>query len=309
MPDSFGVVQLAYDIPIGGSFSFKVDGIVTTGGYCVGLAGFVFDFGDDDNNILDMKVALTGTTVSPSGDGGSIITGSVTGVFEDDDHHVGNVYTQVVLIAVMQGPMSMPTLSNPPSFSSGSSSQNIQLNDTSNVLAGFLTGFSMGYADGSDQGVNTIGAQVSTNATTGTLVNLNGTCILEESSKTEATNLSIWGGLLADSNSSPVFELKNYSSSNGSNKVVFDREVTQAQALLVNFHVQYPGTHTHKVKKMGASYNYFWAPNTSMGLQSDNKTFIFNNPQPFMWDDSNNLQDNSASYANYVVIGAVKTQS
>lgn len=309
MSDSFGVAQLAYDIPIGGQFRFEVDGVVASNNFCLGLAGFVFDYGDDDHNILDMGVSLTGISLSTS-NGKTTITGTVNGVLEDDDHNKGNVYTQVILIAALPGPYSQVTMANPPGFSSGGTSQQIPLTVESPSLTGMLSGFSMSYS-GSDQNINQIGATVTAYLNSGNIATLGGTCVLAESSTTKATNLSIFGALLADASSSPVFEIKAYrATAGGANSVKFDNEISFAQALLVGFNVQYPGTHTHKVKKMSVSYNNFYSPTGSnAGLQPDHKTFIFLGPQPFMRDDSGNDQDDSVSYADYVVIGAVKTQS
>lgn len=310
MSDSFGVVQLAYDIAIGGQFSFQVDGVVNSNSFCLGLAGFVFDYGSNDNNILDMSVALTGVNLSTS-NGKSTITGTVSGKLEDDSGHTGNVYTQVVLIAALQGAISQPTLANPPSFVSGGQSDGITVTDASPALTALLSGFSMGYSGKHDQGVNLISATV-TPYINGSVVTLGGTCALEESSKTLATSLTLSGGLLADANSSPVFEVKPFRAANNGDatgSVTFDNEVTMAQALLVGFNAQYPSSDTHKVKKMGASYSYFYSPNNSeVGLQPDGKTFLFKTPGAFMYDDEGNNQSNSSSYAQYVVIGAVKQQ-
>lgn len=310
MSDSFGVVLLAYDIAVGGQFRFEVDGIVSNQGYCLGLAGVVFDFGDDDNNILDMSVYLSNITLSVSG-GKSIITGTVQGSFEDDDHHTGTVQTQVVLVAALSGSITQPTMANPPSFASGGTSEGITVNDPSPTFTGMLSGFSMGYSDSKDQSVNQIGANI-TVFSNGNTANLGGSCVLAESSKTKATNLTLFGALLADMGDSPVFEIIPYQAkSGGPTSVTFANEVTTAQAFLVGFNVQYPGTDTHKVKKAGVSYNYFFSPDGMIGdgLASNGKTFVFGNAVPFMWDDEGNTQDNSTSYANYVVIGAVKQQS
>ncbi|MCY1078155.1 hypothetical protein [Archangium lansingense] len=310
MSDSFGVVQLAYDIPIGGQFSFTVDGVIASNSFCLGLAGFVFDYGDNDNNILDMGVSLTGISLSTA-NGKSTITGTVNGVLEDDDHHTGNVYTQVILIAALPGPYSQVTMANPPSFSSGGTSEQIPLTVESPSLTGMLSGFSMGYSGDSDQGVNQIGATVTAYLNSGNIATIGGSCVLAESSKTKATNLSLYGALLADASSSPVFEIKAFrAKKGGATSVTFDNEVSMAQALLVGFNVQYSGNHDHKVKKMSVSYNNFYSPTGSnAGLQPDHKTFMFLGPQPFMRDDSDNSQDDNLSYADYVVIGAVKTQS
>ncbi len=311
MADSFGVVQIAYDVVVGGQFRFDVDGVVASNSYCLGLAGVIFDFGDDDNNILDMSVSLTNLTLSVSG-GKSTITGTVQGTFEDDDHHTGQVYTQVILIASLSGSFSQPTMANPPGFASGGTSESITVNDPSPLFTGLLSGFSMSYSDSKDQSVNQIGANI-TVYPNGSSANLGGTCVLEESSKTKASELTLYGALFADSNASPVFEVIPYQTQAGVTQptVTFDNEVTMAQAVLVGFNAQYPGTDTHKVKKMGVSYNYFFAPGAPAngGLQPDMKTFMFNNPQPFMWDDEGNNLDGSTSYAKYVVIGAVKQQS
>ncbi|AKJ04552.1 hypothetical protein ATI61_101364 [Archangium gephyra] len=309
MPDSYGVVQLAYDIPLGGQFSFTVDGVIQSNSFCLGLAGFVFDFGDDDNNVLSMGVSLTGISLSTA-NGRSTITGTVTGTFEDDNHHTGNVYTQVILIAALPGSYSQVTMANPPGFSSGGTSEQIPLTVESPTLTGLLSGFSMSYS-GSDQSVNQIGATVTAYLNSGNVATLGGTCVLAESTKTKATSLSLYGALLADASSSPVFEIKAFrAKAGGATSVTFSNEVTMAQALLVGFNVQYSGNDDHKVQKMSVSYNNFFSPTGSnAGLQPDKKTFVFMDPAPFMQDDENNRQDNNLSYADYVVIGAVKTQS
>ena len=309
MPDSLGLVQLAYDVPIGGQFKFTLDDMIDSSSFCLGLAGFVFDFGNTDNNVLTLGVWLSDISLSTSG-GKSTITGTVQGVLEDDHHHTGSVYTQVILIAALPGAYTQVTMANPPGFASGGTSQQIALTDKSPALTAILSGFSMGYDSGSDQGVSKVSATITPYLNTGNIATLGGTSLLEESSKTKATTLMVYGGLLADGSSSPLFEIKAFrATAGGGNSVQFSHEITQAQALLVGFNVQFKDNDDHKLKKMSVSYNNFFSPGGSnAGLQPDKKTFTFLAPQPFMQDDSGNVQDDGSSYADYVVIGAVKTQ-
>ena len=167
-----------------------------------------------------------------------------------------------------------------------------------------LSGFSMGYSGSNDQGVNQISASIDIDSDNGSgSITLGGTCVLAESTKTKADELTLAGSLLADFNTPSLFEVISFSGTSSGASVTFSQEVTSAQAVLTSFNAQYDGSDDHKVKEFVVSYSYFWVD--GVGLQPDGRTFVFRNSKPTLEDDSDNHQG-SASYANYLVIGAVK---
>lgn len=295
-----------YNVDAGGQFTFTIPGLV--GPYCLALAGVWFNYGDDDNNIFDMSVSVGGVTCTKnSTTNTTTISGTLYGKLEDDSGHTGTVSAQVVLIAVLDGAATFaPVLANTASFNSGSNSSGIQ--GVSGTVTTMLSGFSMGYSGDHDQGVNQISAVVSLGDQGATETTLTGTCVLAESTKTKADNLTLAGALLSDPNNPSLFEIISVrATSSSATSVKFTNRVSSAQAILTGFNAQYSGSDVHKVEQLVVSYSYFWSPNPStIGLQSDGQTFKFYSPQPHMVDDENNNQSDNLSYADYVVIGVIE---
>ena len=304
-----------HTLDAGAQTNVHLDGVVSQ--CCVGIAGFEFNYGDDDNNVLDMSLtaSISSKTVDAAA-GTSTVTIKLDGLMEDDNKHSAAVRAQVVLIAVFEGTVYTPTLATTATFSSGSSSSpEIALGGTPNVLQPMLSSFSMGYSS-DDQGVNQIAATINIAGSSDNQVSLGGSCILAESTNTKADQLSLAGSLLGDPNSPSLFEIITYSPSatSSSGSVSFTNEVSSAQAVLTSFNAQYPDSDDHKLRALVTSYSYFFSPAEGIaGLQSDGRTFRFKDAFPFMIDDSDGVSmapslnmAGSATAASYVVIGAVE---
>lgn len=253
-----------------------------------------------------MSISVAGTGMITN-NGVTTISGKLSSKIEDDGGHTGSVQAQVALIAVLDTENAPTDLIMVDSFTSGSNSSAVTVYSGPTAQACMLTGFSMAYS-GNDENINQIGANVTFGTNAPPSVTLTGTSILAESSKTQAGTLSLSGAILNDTNSPSLFVTKTvtYASGTGSVSVTFDQKLASAQAFLVGFNAQYPGTDTHKVKQVLASYSYFFSPApTSQGLSTDGHTFYFTSPGPEMKDDSGNYEATSTSSATYVIVGVI----
>lgn len=277
----------------GGSTPFNFSNPVTQ--FLAGVASFQLSYGSEDHHVEEMSIQLT--TNKPSSNQVNV---GANAVLQDASGHnidLSASYVTVTVIAWTGSPTTFVLLS--PSFTVQNDSQSSGItlpaaNDT--YLQAVVGGFYLSYGD-TDHHVNLVETSVSASQS-GNIGFISATAGMNDASGNKAVNPSTNGSLIATSLSAPGFVIVPYQGQSTNNPTIsMGTPISAAVSFLTGFHVQYADSDDHHVQAIGAGPNKTWVD--SSNSSSAQTTGVW----AWMYDDSDNNQDNSNSYSSIVVVG------
>lgn len=283
----------------GGTTTFTFNNIVNQ--YLAGIASFQLSYGSEDHNVEEMSIKLQ--TNQPSS---KEVTVEAVVVLQDDSGHSIDTtasYVTVTVIATSTGAGSNILLSPSYPVSSPGQSAGIQLPGMNNpILQSVLAGFDLSFGT-TDHQIAQVGATVGAqaNANNGYI---SVTADMNDASGNHAVDHGASGALIATPLTDPGFVIVQYKAQSElqMTSISMGTNITGAVSFLTGFHVQYPDSNNHHIRAIGAG------PDQTGVYPGDNTKAQTNGVWAWMYDDSDNTQDNSpgTSFASIVVVGTTR---
>lgn len=263
--------------------------------FLAGVASFQLSYGSDDHAVEQMGIQLTtnwpgGTQVNV---GANVVLQDASG----NNIDLSSSYVTVTVVAWTGASSNQIVLSPSVTVENGEQSSGITLPNGNNLLQSVLDGFSLSYGT-TDHHVNLVQTSVSASQSSNVGF-ISVTAGMNDASGNQAVNPSATGSLIASSMSMPGFVIVPYQAQSGSSNPVIPMgtPISAAVSFLTAFHVQYPDSDDHHVKAIGAGPNQTWVDSSNSSCAQTTGVWAW------MYDDSDNNQDNNNSYASIVVIG------
>ena len=273
------------------TFNFDYD--VTQ--YVAGIASFLLTFGDDDHHVEQMSISLQ--VNKPSSRSITVRAIPILNDASGNSINLGDSYVTVAVLAWTGTPTTAIVLSPQYTIGSGESSSNIPLQGGSNpTLQAVCCGFNLTYGD-DDHEVAYVQASVGAGAS-GNQGYITASASMNDSSGNRASDPTAIGALIATSPQNAGIVVVPYSAQNEAPATIsMGYPVSKAVSLLTGFQVRFPSNDDHHIRTIGAG------PNDTQVNYLDNTQVVTSGVWAWMYDDSDNNQDDNASFADIVVIG------